>query len=257
MLEAAVILVAGFWAGMINVVVGSGTLVTFPTLLLFGYPPLTANVSNNIGLVFGGLSGSWGYRREAAENKQLLVRLLPISLLGGLTGAMLLLVLPASAFGTIVPVLILLGLLMVAAGPALQRRAARVSARSSSPRAPRGRAVALAVGTAVLGMYGGYFGAAQGILLMGLMSVVTVHNLQQVTGIKNVLVTAVNAVAAGVFLLAAGEAINWTVIALIAVGSTLGGFAGARFGRRLSPTAMRTLILVIGVAALARMAFAG
>lgn len=256
MLEAAVILVAGFWAGMINVVVGSGTLVTFPVLLLFGYPPLTANVSNNIGLVFGGLSGSWGYRREAAENKQLLVRLLPISLFGGLTGAMLLLVLPASAFGTIVPVLILLGLLMVAAGPALQRRAARVSARSSSPQA-RGRAVALAVGTAVLGMYGGYFGAAQGILLVGLMSVVTVHSLQQITGIKNVLVTAVNAVAAGVFLLAAGEAINWTVIALIAVGSTLGGFVGARFGRRLSPTAMRTLILVIGVAALARMMFAG
>lgn len=99
MLELAAIFLAGFWAGTINVVVGSGTLVTFPVLLLFGYPPLTANISNNIGLVAGGLSGTWGYRKELTPNKDMLRRLLPASLAGGLAGAILLLVLPPSAFG--------------------------------------------------------------------------------------------------------------------------------------------------------------
>ncbi|WP_275450807.1 sulfite exporter TauE/SafE family protein, partial [Arthrobacter sp. H41] len=124
MIELAVIFLAGFWAGMINVVVGSGTLVTFPVLLLFGYPPIVANISNNIGLVAGGITGSWGYRREIAANKRLLLKLLPLSAVGGIAGALLLLVLPAEAFRAIVPILIVIGLVMVAVAPAVQRRAA-------------------------------------------------------------------------------------------------------------------------------------
>ena len=137
MLEFAAIFLAGFWAGMINVVVGSGTLVTFPVLLLFGYPPLTANISNNIGLVAGGLSGTWGYRKELAPNILMLKRLLPASIAGGLAGAILLLVLPPSAFRTIVPALIIIGILMVAFGPALQRcwGCANVPAGLGVPRA--------------------------------------------------------------------------------------------------------------------------
>lgn len=273
MLEFVLVLLAGFWAGMINVVVGSGTLVTFPVLLLFGYPPLTANISNNIGLVAGGLSGTWGYRRELAPNKEMIKRLLPASVLGGLAGALLLLVLPESAFSTIVPVLIVLGLVMVVAGPAFQRRmAARREAKTTSaqstqspisavvPSAPSAGLVAqggvgLIAGIFVLGMYGGYFGAAQGILIVGLMGIMTTLALQQINAIKNVLTTAVNGVAAITFMIVAWDSIDWRITALIAVGAMSGGLVGAKFGRKLPPVALRSTIVVVGVAALVKMLF--
>lgn len=250
MLEAAAIFLAGFWAGMINVVVGSGTLVTFPTLLLFGYPPLTANISNNIGLVAGGLSGTWGYRKELAPNKVMLQRLLPASLAGGLAGAILLLILPSSAFKTIVPVLIIIGLLMVAFGPMVQRKLTRRGTTG-----PTHSTAALLAGIFVLGMYGGYFGAAQGILIVGLMGIMTQVALQQINAVKNVLTTAVNGVAAITFMLVAWQYIDWRVTALIAAGSLLGGLIGARFGRLLPPVALRATIIAVGAAALVKMLF--
>jgi uncharacterized membrane protein YfcA len=255
--EAIAILASGFWAGMINVVVGSGTLVTFPTLLLFGYPPLVANVSNNIGLVGGGLTGTFGYRRELQGRGGVLRRLLPASLLGGVTGAILLLVLPAAAFQLIVPGLIALGLVMVVWGPALQRHIARgrdTSAGHGHLATLTGpRLVGVVAGVYLLGIYGGYFGAAQGVLLVGLMSVLTTEHIQSITGLKNLLTTAVNVVAAVVFLLFSAGSVDWRVVALIATGATLGGVAGAHFGRRLPPLVMRALIVVVGVAAIARM----
>lgn len=258
MLEIAVILVAGFWAGMINVVVGSGTLVTFPTLLLFGYPPIVANISNNIGLVGGGLSGSWGYRREIRANRGLLLRLLPLSVLGGLGGALLLLVLPPEAFQAIVPILIIAGLAMVALAPRVQRAAAAKAGETAPDTRPsRRRSLLLLAGIALLGVYGGYFGAAQGILIVGLMSMVTIESLQRINAIKNVLTTAVNAVAAITFMLFAWDSIDWAVVLIIAVGATLGGLLGAKVGRRLSPLALRATILVIGTAALIRLVFFG
>jgi len=256
MLEAIAVLAAGFWAGMINVVVGSGTLVTFPTLLLFGYPPLVANVSNNIGLVGGGITGTVGYRRELAGHGPALRRLLPASVLGGSTGAVLLLVLPADAFRMIVPALIAVGLVMVVWGPALQRRARRGTGPDLATMSPRRLAVVVA-GIYLLGIYGGYFGAAQGVLIVGLMSALTAEGLQSITGLKNLLTTAVNAVAAIAFLILSPESVDWTAVALIAAGATLGGVAGARFGRRLSPLLMRTLIVVVGLAAIVRMLFFG
>lgn len=274
MLESLAILAAGFWAGMINTVVGSGTLVTFPVLLLFGYPPLVANVSNNIGLVGGGISGTFGYRRELTGQGRAIRRLLPASALGGITGALLLLVLPAKAFQTIVPVLIAIGLLMVVFGPAIQRRAARrrerrpvpvPSGASSEPDAideePRPephslrRRIAITVGVFLLGIYGGYFGAAQGVLLVGLLSVLTVESLQAINGLKNLLTTSVNALAAVTFMIVSWHSVNWTVVLLIAVGAALGGVAGARFGRRMSPLFLRTLIVIVGVVALIRLLF--
>ncbi|THJ68785.1 sulfite exporter TauE/SafE family protein [Arthrobacter echini] len=241
---------------MINVVVGSGTLVTFPTLLLFGYSPIVANISNSIGIVGGGLSGSWGYRREIAANKRLLLRLLPLSVLGGLAGALLLLVLPPEAFQAIVPALIVLGLVMVAIAPHVQRSAAAKAGQAAPDAAPsRRRALLLLVGIGLLGVYGGYFGAAQGILIVGLMSMVTLESLQRINAIKNVLTTVVNGVAALTFMVFAWDFIDWTVVLLIAVGATLGGLAGARVGRRLSPTALRVTILVIGTIALIRIVF--
>jgi uncharacterized membrane protein YfcA len=252
-LELLGILAAGFWAGMINTVVGSGTLVTFPVLLLFGYPPLVANVSNNIGLVGGNISGSIGYRKELAGRGEALRRLLPASALGGITGALLLLVLPASAFRAIVPVLIAIGLIMVVFGPALQRRLSRGHVESVDARPPAGRRVALLIGTLLLGVYGGYFGAAQGVLLVGLMSVLTTDPLQAVNGVKNVLVTAVNGLAAITFMVVSWHLVDWAVVLTIAIGATLGGVAGARFGRRLSPAWLRAVIVVVGLAALIRL----
>jgi len=235
-------------AGTINTIVGSGTLITFPTLLFFGYPPLVANISNTIGLVAGGLTGIHGYRAELTGQGRTLRRLVPVSLLGALTGAVLLLKLPAAAFDAIVPFLIAAALLLVLLGPRLQAWAAARHPDHDS----LGRHLLMTAGVFSAGVYGGYFGAAQGVLLVGIMSVLMTISLQRVNALKNVLGTVVNAVAAVVFMLVAWERINWSVAALIAVGALAGGYVGARVGRRLSPALLRGLIVVIGVLAIAK-----
>lgn len=253
MIEAIALFAAGVWAGAINVIVGSGTLVTFPTLLLFGYPPLTANISNNLGMVAGGISGVYGYRRELRPNRAVLIRLAPASIAGALVGAALLLVLPDESFKAIVPVLIAIGLVMVIIGPAVQRRtaAAQRDARTDGSLGTA-KQVVLTVGIFVLGIYGGYFGAAQGILLVGLLGLLLSDGIQRLTAIKNVLATMVNAVAAILFMIVASDRIDWSVVGLISAGTFVGGYLGARFGRRLSPTVLRACILVIGSVALVK-----
>lgn len=247
--EVVALLAAGMAAGTINTIVGSGTLITFPTLLLFGYPPVVANISNTIGLVAGGLTGIHGYREELADQGRTVRRLVPASFLGGVVGAILLLILPESAFEAIVPVLIAAALLLVLLGRRLQ-----VWAAARHPDQDHaGRRVLLTLGVFAAGVYGGYFGAAQGILMVGIMSVLMAISLQQVNALKNVLVTVVNAVAALTFMLVAWERINWSVAALIAVGSLAGGYVGARVGRRLSPVWLRGLIVVVGILAIAKM----
>ncbi len=247
--EAVVILLAGMAAGTINTIVGSGSLITFPTLVFFGYPPLTANISNNIGLVPGGLTGSWGYRREVAALRPLLLRLAPASLLGGLTGALLLLVLPATVFDMVVPVLVGIGLVLVIVGPGLQRRAAKAHPQQQTP----ARAAILPVSVFLAGVYGGYFGAAQGVIMMGLMSLLMTENLQALTGLKNFLVLIVNTVAAAIFIIVRGSAIDWRAAALIGLGSLAGGVIGASVGRRLPAALLRAIIIAVGVAAILRL----
>lgn len=267
--DAAAITLAAVGAGAINTVVGSGTLITFPTLLALGYPPVTANVSNNIGLVFGGISGTWGYRRELAGQQGLLRRLAPMSAAGAVTGALALLWLPATAFETIVPVLIGLALVLVVAQPRIaaamaERRAGRgataparapqddVSARTD--RGPSGRTgIALTVGTALAGVYGGYFGAAQGVLLIGLLGSLLPQSLQRVNAAKNLLSVVVNLVAALTFLAVRPGAADPAVIALIAAGSILGGVLGARIGRWLPQPVLRAFIVVVGTVAIVRL----
>jgi uncharacterized protein len=253
-LEAVGILLAGLAAGTINTIVGSGTLITFPTLVFFGYPPLVANISNNIGLVAGGLSGSVGYRRELVGAGASLRRLMPMSLLGAVTGALLLRVLPAEAFSTIVPVLIGIGVLLVLLGPRIQARSARRAdeAGPGGMRLPTWHTPALLGGTYVAGVYGGYFGAAQGVVLVGLLSALTTEPLQRLNGYKNVLALVVNAVAALVFILVARDLVDWWVVLLIAGGSLLGGVVGATVGRRLPPAVLRGIIVTIGVVAIVK-----
>jgi uncharacterized membrane protein YfcA len=243
--EALGILLAGMAAGTINTVVGSGTLVTFPTLLFFGYPPVVANVSNTVGLVAGGVTGVHGYRHELRGSGATLRRLGPASFIGGVVGAVLLLVLPAKAFQAIVPVLIALGLVLVVLGPRLQ---ARALARHEAGIPPaRWHGPALIGGTFVAGIYGGYFGAAQGVILMGIMSALSTEPIQRLNGYKNVLATIVNAVAAITFMVVAWDRISWLAALFIGVGAFAGGIIGARVGRRLPPLVLRSFIVLVGV----------
>ena len=253
--EVLALLAAGLFAGTINTVVGSGTLITFPTLLLFGYPAVVANVTNTVGLVPGGLAGIHGYRAELRGHGKTLRRLAPMSFLGAVIGALLLLVLPAAAFAAIVPVLIGLALLLVLFGPWLQMKAAAKHADAGDSRRHPRRLLLLQAGMLLAGMYGGYFGAAQGVLMMGLMSVLTTEPLQSLNGIKNVLGTIVNAVAAVTFMVVAWDRIEWPVAAILAVGGMAGGYLGARVGRRLSPRVLRAMIVLIGVVAISKMVF--
>jgi uncharacterized membrane protein YfcA len=240
----AVVLLAGMAAGTINTVVGSGTLITFPILLAFGVPPVTANVSNTIGLVPGVASGVVGYRRELAGQRARAIRLGSASVVGGVIGAVLLLVLPSKAFSAIVPALIVVGLLLVVLQP---RISAWVDRRHGGARGEFGP---WWVWPAVLGtgVYGGYFGAAQGVILMGVLGIGIADALQRLNGLKNVLAGLVNGVAGLLFALVAD--VDWVVVVLIAAGSVVGGQLGATVGRRLSPVVLRVVIVVVGLAAL-------
>jgi uncharacterized protein len=287
-LQALAIFAAGLAAGTINTVVGSGTLITFPTLLAFGYPPVLANVSNNVGLVPGVASGVHGYRAELAGQRRRIIRLGSASACGGLVGAILLLVLPAEAFKAIVPALIGVAVVMVLIQPRLARWMARrqVDRVAAAPgdgdpaadpdpaRPPRpldGGTTAVgvlpatdvsrsveAIGGPVLwffvfcaGVYGGYFGAAQGVLLIGMLGIAFNDRLQRINAVKNVLAGLVNGVAAIMFI--ALTHIDWTVAGLIAAGSIIGGQVGARVGRRLPPWGLRLVIVCVGFAALVKL----
>ncbi|WP_068397338.1 sulfite exporter TauE/SafE family protein [Kribbia dieselivorans] len=254
-LEAVLIILAGIWAGTINTIVGSGSLVTFPTLLFLGIPPVTANVSNSIGMLGGGLTGSWGYRRELAGTwKRLLTRLVPWSFAGAVIGALLLLMLPEEAFSVIVPVLILLGIALVIFGPRLNRWA---RGRHSDDQAhePMWHRVALAGGLTLAGIYGGYFGAAQGVILMGLLSVLSSEPLQRLNGWKNILALTANLVSSVVFLIVAPQHIMWDVVLYLVIGTLIGGFIGAGVGRRLPDPILRAVIVVVGLLGIARLVF--
>jgi uncharacterized protein len=300
LLRALAIFAAGLAAGTINTVVGSGTLITFPTLLAFGYPPVLANVSNNVGLVPGVASGVYGYRSELGGQRRRLIRLGSASVCGGLVGAILLLTLPQSAFKAIVPALIGLAVVMVIIQPRLakwvaERQRARAAlatpdgagagaegtsagsagggssgavadGASLGAGANRASAVAVAAPPAVeeaiggpvlwvlvflAGIYGGYFGAAQGVLLIGMLGIALNDSLQRINAAKNVLAGLVNGLAAVVFILATH--IDWGVAGLIAAGSIIGGQVGARIGKRLPPWGLRVLIVCVGTAALIKL----
>ena len=274
LLRALAIFAAGLAAGTINTVVGSGTLITFPTLLAFGYPPVLANVSNNVGLVPGVASGVYGYRSELGGQRRRLIRLGSASVCGGLVGAILLLTLPQSAFKAIVPALIGVAVVMVIIQPRLAKWVAERQRARAALATPDGvgagadgvsavavaapPAAAEAIGGPVLwvlvflaGIYGGYFGAAQGVLLIGMLGIALNDSLQRINAAKNVLAGLVNGLAAVVFILATH--IDWGVAGLIAAGSIIGGQVGARIGKRLPPWALRVVIVCVGTAALIKL----
>ncbi len=234
------VIAAGIGAGAVNAVIGSGSLITFPTLLAVGYVPVTANVSNNIGLVPGSISGIYGYRREL-EGQGARTRLLAVaSGCGGLTGAILLLTLPSDVFKTIVPALVLLACLLLAVQPRLTRW---VAARRAHDAREIGWVPFVIVFMA--GIYGGYFGAGQGIVLIATLAVFVPDDLQRSNAVKNVLAGTVNGVAAIFFIIFAHVA--WEAVALIAIGSVIGGTLGSRYGRRIPSNILRICVVILGV----------
>jgi hypothetical protein len=240
LVEAGLVVLAGLGAGTINAVVGSGSLITFPTLVWVGLPPVVANVSNTVGLVPGAASGAWGYRRELAGQRGRLLRLGAGTLTGSVVGAILLLVLPPGVFATVVPALILLACLLVVIQPWLVRRLAD---------RPRGHHGGPLVWLAIFatGMYGGYFGAAQGVLLIAVLAVGLDETLQRANAAKNVLGGLANLVAGVLFIVLAD--VNWAAAGLVAAGATVGGLLGARVGRRLAPAVLRAIVVLIGIIA--------
>ena len=248
--EALAVFAAGIGAGTINTVVGSGTLITFPVLLATGLSPVTANVSNSLGLVPGSISGAIGYRAELRGQRHRVLRLCGAALVGGLGGAVLLTTLPSSAFDMIVPVLVALALVLVVLQPRLARAVQARRERNGTEPHPHG-GLPLQAGILCASAYGGYFGAAQGIIYLGIMGPLLNDDLQRLNAVKNVLSAVVNGVAAVFFLFVAE--FDWGVVLLIAVGSALGGQLGARIGRKLAPGILRGVIVVVGLVAIAQL----
>ena len=235
---------AGLFAGMINTIVGSGSLITFPTLVALGYSPLVANVSNNVGLIFGNVSGVHGYRHELADQGPRIKSLAPWSAAGGLTGAGLLLAHP-SAFHAIVPWLVVLAIVMVIVQPRLAKALAARGERHHTG------GVTLRIGIFLTGVYGGYFGAAQGVILIALLAISLDEKMQPLVGLKNVLAAVVNGLAGILFCFLAPVAFAAALI--IAIASTIGGQVGAKVGRRLPPQVLRATIVTVGVAVVVKL----
>ncbi|WP_017572900.1 sulfite exporter TauE/SafE family protein [Nocardiopsis halotolerans] len=247
--EAAAILLAGVAAGGINAIAGSGTLFTFPVLLALGYPPITATISNSIGLAPGTLTGAITYRRELAGQRTRMLRLGGMAFLGAVTGAMLLIYLPPGVFEAVVPFMIGLACVLIILQPRITRwvRSRRPARRDGGPLLP--------LGAYVTGTYGGYFAAAQGIILMSVLGTALDDDLQRLNALKNLLTSIVNSTAAVFYIVLAEPA--WPVVGLIACGTITGGYLGARFGRRLSPAALRVCLVVVGMSAAVQIIMGG
>jgi uncharacterized membrane protein YfcA len=237
--SALAILAAGLVAGGVNAIVGSGSLVTFPTLVALGLPPVLANVSNTVGLVPGSASAVVAYRRELAGQEGRLRRLGPASTIGGVLGGTLLLALPPGVFKAAVPVLVFAAALLMAVQPALSERLERRGARSVHATLP------LLVGVFLTGIYGGYFGAAQGVILIALLATLVDDDLQRLNATKNTLALIANLVAGLLFV--AVTHVDWAVAGLIALGSVVGGQVGGRYGRRIPVAALRWTVVAVGL----------
>lgn len=247
--ELLAVLAAGLGAGLVNAIAGSGSLLTFPVLLALGVPPVTANTSNGVGLAPGGFAAAWGMRELLAGQGRRVAGLAVFSAIGSACGAVLLLTLPSSVFGVVVPVLIAVGVVLVAAQPWIARWA---NARRD-PQRPDGGA-GLRTGVVGTGAYGGYFGAAQGILLVALLGTTLPDELHVLNAIKNVLAGVANGVSAVIFIAASpfldDGSVDPLIAATIAIGAIVGALTGAKVAGRIPASALRAVLVLVGVAAI-------
>jgi uncharacterized protein len=244
-LEQLAVLAAGLGAGILTSTVGVASLLSFPVLIAVGLPPVVANASNTIGLTPGAISGSVGYRRELREHPAVTGLVLLTCCLGSVAGALLLLVLPPGVFEAVVPWLILVTSLLVGLQPWISRR---LRARRGADSPERVRMSPATVGWATLtGVYGGYFGAGSGVMMMAVLGFGLDLELRIVNALKTLAVMAANVVASVIFVVLAD--LDWVAIGLLAGGSVIGGYVGSHIGRHLPPTLLRVLIVIVGVSA--------
>jgi uncharacterized membrane protein YfcA len=245
------IFAAGIAAGMVNSIAGGGTLLSFPVLLWLGRDPIVANATNAISLFPGSLASAFGFRREIAGVRPLLMLLLPPSVIGGILGAGLLLVTPSRVFSTLIPYLILMATALIALKHPLERVFRRPSASAmgdagATPPRTHGNTV-LVVGQLLVAIYGGYFGAAMGIMMLAAYGLAGLGDIHQRNGLKTVSATVINGIAGVVFVVSG--AVAWKDAALLSAGAVIGGYAGAAVGRRMKPRAIEILVVLIGLGA--------
>lgn len=244
-LEALAVLAAGLGAGVLASTVGVASLLSFPTLVALGLPPVTANVSNTLGLIPGGLGGVVGYRDEVREAPRVAAIIIGACALGAVGGAALLLGLPAGVFEAVVPWLILFTCLLVGAQP---RIAAWLRRRAGDDHVERLHMnPATTVFATATGVYGGYFGAGAGVMMVAVLGLGTDLPLRVVNGLKTLSLLVGNVVAGLIFVVVADP--RWDVAALLAAGSLVGGYVGARIGRRLPDAVFRWAVVAAGVLA--------
>lgn len=244
--EWVLIAVAGVGGGAVNAIVGSGTLITFPTLVALGVPPVAANVSNAVGLFPGSLAGAWAYRDELRGWRRRGALLIAGTVFGAVLGAVLLLAAPASAFQVVAPILIVIALSLVVFG---RKLSALLSNRGHVQ--DQEMSATLWVLVMLIGIYGGYFGAAQGVLMMGVFGIMMSGSVQHHNGMKNLLSGVSKCVATIIFIIYAE--IDWKIAGTIALGSIIGGLLGAHAGRRMSPKVLRSIIVLIGLVAVIKL----
>ncbi len=230
------VIAAGFAAGAVNTIVGSGSLITYPVMVLLGVPPVTANIANTVGLVPGSIAGAWAYRDKLREPKKLLLRLGAASFTGAICGAILLTQLPKATFALVVPVLILAAAVLVGLQPLIIKRTRPAAGTRWSQ---------LIFWVFLSGVYGGYFSAAQGVILLGVLGIFLASGLQEQNAVKNVLQALVNIVAAIFFVIIGGVA--WQYAALVAIGSLIGAPVGAVVAKRIPTKGFRIGIVIFGV----------
>ena len=243
-LDQLTVLAAGLGAGILTSTVGVASLLSFPVLVAVGLPPVVANTSNTVGMTPAGLSGSFGYRRELAEHPGVTAAVLLTAGSGAVAGSLLLLWLPGSVFEAVVPWLILGTCVLVGVQPRLSAFLRKHAAHDD----PRVRVSGVTgVFATLTGVYGGYFGAGSGVMMMAVLGLGTDLDFRIVNALKTFAVMASNVVATVIFLVIAD--LDWQAVGLLAGGSGVGGYVGARIGRRLPATVLRSLIVVVGISA--------
>jgi uncharacterized membrane protein YfcA len=237
--DALLVAGAGAVGGAVNAVAGGGTLISFPALLAVGLSPITANITSSVGMLAGYAGGSVAYRRELTDQRTRVTGLAPFAVLGGIAGAVLLLVTPASTFRAVVPYLVLLSALLLGVQPLVARA---LGAQ------PHGRADVhwgARIGVGIGAVYGSYFGAGLGVLLLAVLGLLIADDLQRLNALKGVLSLLINIVGVVVFVVSADVA--WQYVGILAVAAYLGGTFGVSVARRLPPTVMRAAVVILGV----------
>ena len=244
--EQLAVLAAGLGAGVLTSTVGVASLLSFPVLLAVGLPPVVANASNTVGMTPAGLSGSFGYRRELGEHPGVTLAVLVTCAVGSVAGATLLLALPSDVFAAVAPWLILFTCLLVGAQPTISRWLRRRHAHQvAAPRTTMSPPTAFFA--ALTGVYGGYFGAGSGVMMVAVLGFGLDLDLRIVNALKTLAVLAANLVASIIFLAVAD--LDWAAILLLAAGSVVGGYLGSHLGRRLPSGLLRALIVIVGITA--------